>query len=88
MKEIFELLVTQLKDSTRTSEHTYREVADRLYAEVTRICEQSKRIQESPDVLAEATNLAKHRLQQCLKYYKLGSRGGRIELHSTLSAIV
>lgn len=88
MKEIFELLVTQLKDSTRTSEHTYREVADRLCAEVTRICEQSKRIQESPDVLAEATNLAKHRLQQCLKYYKLGSRGGRIELHSTLSAIV
>ncbi|NER37665.1 MAG: heterocyst differentiation protein HetZ [Oscillatoria sp. SIO1A7] len=88
VKEIFELLVTQLKDSTRTSEHTYREVADRLCAEVTRICEQSKRIQESPDVLAEATNLAKHRLQQCLKYYKLGSRGGRIELHSTLSAIV
>lgn len=88
MKEIFELLVTQLKESTRASEQTYREVADRLCAEVSRICGRSKRIQESPDILAEATNLAKHRLQQCLKYYSLGSRGGRIELHSTLSAIV
>ena len=88
MKEIFELLATQLKDSTRASEQTYREVADRISAEVDRICGRSKRIQESPDMLAEAANLAKHRLQQCLKYYSLGSRGGRIELHSTLSAIV
>ena len=32
--------------------------------------------------------LAKHRLHQCLHYYQLGSRRGRIDLHSTLSAVV
>ena len=35
-----------------------------------------------------AITLAKHRLQQCLHYYHLGSRRGRIDLHSTLSAVV
>jgi hypothetical protein len=32
--------------------------------------------------------LARHRLQQCLRYYQLGSNRGRVELHSTLSAII
>ncbi|HIK08735.1 MAG TPA: heterocyst differentiation protein HetZ [Oscillatoriaceae cyanobacterium M33_DOE_052] len=88
MKEIFQLIFGELRESTRASEQKCREVANRITAEVNRICERSKRIQESADMEKEATNLARHRLQQCLKYYKLGSRGGRIELHSTLSAIV
>ena len=33
-------------------------------------------------------DLAQHRLRQCLKYYRHGSKRGRAELHSTLSAIV
>uniref|UniRef100_A0A7C3ZNJ0 Heterocyst differentiation protein HetZ n=1 Tax=Planktothricoides sp. SpSt-374 TaxID=2282167 RepID=A0A7C3ZNJ0_9CYAN len=88
VKEIFQLIFGELRESTRASEQKCREVANRITAEVNRICERSKRIQESADMEKEATNLARHRLQQCLKYYKLGSRGGRIELHSTLSAIV
>ena len=39
-------------------------------------------------MLSWATALAKHRLEQCTHYYKLGSRRGRVDLHSTLSAIV
>ncbi len=53
-----------------------------------RICSESRRIQASGELEAWAITLAKHRLQQCLHYYKLGSRRGRVELHSTLSAIV
>ncbi len=88
VKEIFQLIFGELRESTRDSEQKCREVANRIATEVNRICERSKRIQESADMEKEAANLARHRLQQCLKYYKLGSRGGRIELHSTLSAIV
>jgi DNA-binding protein Fis len=53
-----------------------------------RICQESKRIQASGEVEQWAKNLAQHRLRQCLHYYRLGSRQGRIELHSTLSSII
>jgi hypothetical protein len=59
-----------------------------LAKEVARICVESKRIQASGEIDTWATALARHRLQQCLHYYKLGSKRGRVELHSTLSAIV
>jgi hypothetical protein len=63
-------------------------VADRIAAEVDRICTESRRIQSSGDVLGWAHSLARHRLQQNLRYYQLGSQRGRAELHSTLSAII
>lgn len=85
---IFQLLVTELQQATKASEPDCREVADRLAQEVVRICSESKRIQASGEVQTWATTLARHRLQQCLHYYKLGSRRGRVELHSNLSAVV
>ena len=88
MEAIFQLLFSELKQSTRASEHNCRDVAMRIAEEVTRICDQSQRIQASGEVEVWATTLARHRLQQCLNYYALGSRQGRVELHSTLSAIV
>ncbi|MCL1465968.1 heterocyst differentiation protein HetZ [Argonema galeatum] len=88
MEAIFELLFNELKQSTRASELNCREVAARLATEVTRICNESTRIQALGAVETWATKLAHHRLQQCLNYYKLGSKAGRVELHSTLSAIV
>lgn len=63
-------------------------MAQRLAQEVQRICNESDRIQASGDVESWARSLGKHRLDQCIKYYRLGSRQGRVELHSTLSAIV
>ena len=85
---IYQLLLTELKDAAKTSEQACSEVASRLHQEVVRICAESQRIQDSGEVLSWATTLAKHRLEQCLHYYKLGSRRGRVDLHSTLSAIV
>lgn len=88
VEDIFQLLFTELQQSTRASENNCREVAARIAAEVARICQESKRIQASGEVRTWMMTLARHRLQQCLNYYKLGARGGRVELHSTLSAIV
>ena len=85
---IYQLLLIELKDAAKTSEQACQEVASRLHQEVVRICAESQRIQDSGEVLSWATALAKHRLEQCIHYYKLGSRRGRVDLHSTLSAIV
>ncbi len=60
----------------------------RITNEVSRICSESKRIQASGEIDTWSTALARHRLKQCLKYYQLGSHRGRVELHSTLSAVV
>lgn len=88
VEAIFQLLLDELKLSTNASEQNCLDVANRLSQEVARICVESKRIQASGEVDTWATALARHRLQQCLHYYKLGSKRGRVDLHSTLSAIV
>lgn len=88
VEAIFQLIFSELKRSTRASERSYKDVASRLSGEVARICSESKRIQASGEVEAWSTTLARHRLKQCLKYYQLGSHQGRVELHSTLSAVV
>jgi len=83
-----ELLCGELQHSTRASYKHCREVAARLAKEVARICRESQRIQDSGEVETWMVDLARLRLKQCLKYYNLGSRQGRIDLHSTLSAVV
>ncbi|CAC5345579.1 MULTISPECIES: heterocyst differentiation protein HetZ [Planktothrix] len=85
---IFQKLLRELSLSTRASEQNCRDVAERINEEATRICTESKRIQDSGDVETWAMTLAQHRLQQCIQYYQLGSKQGSLELHSTLSAIV
>jgi hypothetical protein len=85
---IFQLLFKELQQSTKASEQNCHDVATRIAAEVNRICNESKRIQASGAIESSAITLARHRLQQCLRYYQLGSNRGRVELHSTLSAII
>ena len=85
---IFQLLFKELQHSTKASQQNCRDVAMRIAAEVFRICHESKRIQASGTIENSAISLARHRLQQCLRYYELGSNRGRVELHSTLSAII
>lgn len=63
-------------------------VAARLAAEVDRICHRSDRIQASGDVHHWQQALVRHRVDKCLTYYEAGSRQGRVDLHSSLSAIV
>ncbi|HEY9797881.1 MAG TPA: heterocyst differentiation protein HetZ [Leptolyngbyaceae cyanobacterium] len=88
VEAIFQLLFNEFRRSTRASEQNCRDVAARLANEVTRICNESSRIQTSGDIESWAKSLATHRLKQVLSYYDLGSRRGRVELQSTLSAIV
>ncbi|GAB4147745.1 MAG: hypothetical protein Fur0046_26070 [Cyanobacteria bacterium J069] len=88
MEAIFNLVFDELKQCTRASEQSCRDVASRITGEVARICSESKRIQSSGEVDTWSVTLARHRLDQCLKYYRLGSRRGRIELHSALSAVI
>ena len=88
VEAIFQLLFKELQQSTKASEQNCRDVATRIAAEVYRICNESKRIQATGAVETSAISLARHRLQQCLRYYELGSNRGRVELHSTLSAII
>lgn len=87
-KPIDRLLLEELQQSTRASVLNCTEVAKRIEEEVNRICTESKRIQASGEIEKWVQNLAIHRLKQCLNYYKLGSRQGRVELHSTLSSII
>ncbi|MGM3308620.1 heterocyst differentiation protein HetZ [Anabaena sp. WFMT] len=85
---IFQFLLKELQQSTKASEKNCHNVALRIAGEVLRICNESKRIQASGEIESAAMTLARHRLQQCLRYYQLGSNRGRVELHSTLSAII
>src|SRR6476469_8207608 len=80
VETIFQLLLDELKKSTRASEQSCQDVAGRLAAEVNRICTESQRIQASGDIEGSAQSLAQHRLQQCLHYYNLGSGPARVEL--------
>lgn len=88
MEALSNKLFQELREATRAVEVVCRTVAARFVDEVDRICTESQRIQKSGEVDSWRLTLAKHRLQQCLKYYALGSHQGRVELHSTLSAIV
>ncbi|MFQ4137303.1 hypothetical protein PGN35_013385 [Nodosilinea sp. PGN35] len=63
-------------------------VRQRLTAEIERICAMSDRIQASGDVNHWQAALVRHRVSKCLAYYDMGSNRGRVELHSSLSAIV
>ena len=85
---ISKFVFDELRQATNAVENKCWAIANRITEEVTRICTESQRIQESGEVDSWLHNLAHHRLKQCLKYYKVGSRQGRIELHSTLSAVV
>jgi hypothetical protein len=63
-------------------------LAKRIAKEVERICDKSSRIQTSGQIQSWQLTLGRHRLQKCLRYYQLGSKQGRVELHSNLGAMV
>ena len=88
METLLKRLCQELRQKTQASEKNCHEIAARISSEVQRICTESQRIQNSGDVDGWANNLADLRLKQCLQYHQLGSTKGRMELHSSLSAIV
>ncbi len=88
MEALVKSLTESLRDGTKASQRVCKAVAERIAEEVNRICTESKRIQASGEVEMWMQDLSQHRLRQCLNYHKHGSKRGRAELHSTLSAII
>jgi hypothetical protein len=82
------MLIEALQTEVSASPKQIAIVANRITVEVERICAKSDRIQNSGISESWRVGLARHRVSKCLYYYQLGSRRGRIELHSHLSAIV
>lgn len=86
--QLVQRLLDELESALSKQPTSAEAVIRRIVAEVERICQKSDRIQSSGQVQTWLWTLAQHRLQKCLTYYRLGSRRGRVELHSHLSAIV
>jgi hypothetical protein len=86
--KLVEFLLTEFQDELPLRCSSIRSVLGRLAAEVERICSKSDRIQNSGQIQSWKLALARHRVQKCLAFYRLGSRRGRVELHSNLSAMV
>ncbi|MFE4105699.1 hypothetical protein [Almyronema epifaneia] len=78
---------TELQVESAIRPNQAAKIAHRMAVEVERICEKSRRIQASGEIAAWQRSLAQHRIRKCLDFYRLGSRRGRVELHSRLSAI-
>jgi hypothetical protein len=83
-----QMLVEALQSQVSAPVERVKEVAERIAIEVDRICAKSERIQNSGIGESWRVGLARHRVSKCLYYYQLGSRQGRVELHSHLSSIV
>ncbi len=83
-----QLLSHELQAEVKASATNVVTLATRIATEVDRICHKSGRIQTSGKVRSWQISLARHRLQKCLTYYQLGSRRGRVELHSTLGSMI
>lgn len=81
-------LFTEFQAELPTTSSNVCAVLGRIATEVERICAKSDRIQDSGQVHTWKLTLGRHRIQKCLNYYKLGSRRGRVELHSHLSTMV
>ncbi|WP_008309841.1 HetZ-related protein [Leptolyngbya sp. PCC 6406] len=80
-------MTAELREGLPPQATSAEAVALRFAREVDRICRMSNRIQATGDVGKWQQSLAHHRLNKCLHYFNLGSRRGRVDLHSTLSAI-
>jgi hypothetical protein len=83
-----QFLYQEMLSGVKAASDCIQAVSQRIAREVERICHKSSRIQQSGEVQSWQVNLARHRLQKCLHYYQLGSRRGRVELHSTLGSMV
>ncbi|MEI6441742.1 MAG: HetZ-related protein [Nostocales cyanobacterium ELA583] len=85
---LVQLLSHEMQSQVKATSVGVQDVVGRIAKEVERICDKSSRIQNSGQVQSWQITLGRHRLQKCLRYYQLGSKQGRVELHSSLGAIV
>jgi len=88
LSTLTQLLLQELSVEIKSSGPRVQAIAGRIAVEVDRVCQKSDRIQSSGQTQTWQLTLARHRLQKCLSYYQFGSKRGRVELHSHLSAMV
>jgi hypothetical protein len=88
VSKLAQVLLTEFQTDLPTASSNVRAVITRMVSEVERICEKSDRIQSSGQVQTWQLTLTRHKVQKCLTYYRLGSKRGRVELHSHLSTMV
>jgi hypothetical protein len=86
--DLMKLLCKEMQPAVKATSASVESIVTRIAKEVERICDKSHRIQNSGEIKSWQLTLARHRLQKCLRYYQLGSKQGRVELHSHLGAIV
>ncbi|MHC5822480.1 MAG: HetZ-related protein, partial [Nostoc sp.] len=82
------LLCEEMQGQVKAAPKCVEALAKRIVVEVERICDKSSRIQTSGEIKSWQMTLGRHRMQKCLRYYQLGSKQGRVELHSNLGAMV
>jgi hypothetical protein len=87
-EDLAEILLKELQITLKQTTRSAQAVVMRIALEVQRICQKSNRIQNSGEIQTWQLDLARHRVQKCLQYYRLGSRQGRVELHSHLASMV
>jgi hypothetical protein len=87
-QDLNELLLKELNLAVGSQPSRASSVVNRIVLLVQRICQKSDRIQTSGEIRSWQLTLARHKLQKCLHYYQLGSKRGRVELHSNLSVII
>jgi len=88
LTQLSQILQAELEAELEKPNSLSPRVADRIAREVSRICDKSTRIQTSGEVNNWLLTLGRHRIKKCMHYYHLGSRRGRVELHSNLSTMV
>ncbi len=85
---LIELLCHEMQAQVKAAPRCVEALANRIAIEVERICDKSSRIQTSGEIKSWQITLGRHRMHKCLRYYQLGSKQGRVELHSNLGAMV
>jgi hypothetical protein len=88
VSKLAQVLLAEFQTDLPTPSSNVHSVIARMVEEVERICEKSDRIQNSGQIQNWQLTLTRHKVQKCLTYYRLGSKHGRIELHSHLSTMV
>jgi hypothetical protein len=83
-----ETIAKEIQAQIGSQTNSAKAVATRIAKEVERICLSSPRIQKSGCVKGWQLALARHRASKCVKYYQLGVKHARVELHSTLGSMV
>jgi hypothetical protein len=82
------ILIDDIRRQVGSVSRSAKAVVARITTEVERVCSKSDRIQKSGDITSHLLYLGQHRLKKCLAYHRLGSKQGRVELHSNLSVMV